>query len=85
MTMATTIADVAAYGFVGLATLATVCGLVSLITGFVRDQPVGLATAGLLVSIVALVLWVLMFFAIMEIKREVQGYRQNRFNQPMMR
>ena len=65
------VADVAVYSFIGLSILAVLFGMVGLISGFVRNQPVGLPTAGLLVGVVALVLWIMMIFVVGALKRDL--------------
>jgi hypothetical protein len=85
LSLITTLADVVAYGFVGLAGLATVFGVVGLISGFVRHQPVGLPVAALVVSLVALVLWIVMFLGIQAFKREIQYQYQRDRSYPVDR
>jgi hypothetical protein len=72
--MLITLSDVVAYGSVTLAGLAVLFGMVGLISGFVRNQPVGLPTTALVVGLVALILWIIMFIGIQGFKREL-NYR----------
>jgi hypothetical protein len=78
-----TVADVAVYSFVGLSVLSVLFGMVGLISGFVRNQPVGLPTSGLLVGIVALILWVMMYLVVGELKRALPSWQQQH-HQPQM-
>ncbi len=80
-----TVADVSVYSFIGLSVLAALFGLVGLISGFARNQPVGLPTAGLLVSIVALILWVVMAVVVGVVKSEMPNYQNNRMPMHMWR
>jgi hypothetical protein len=79
-----TLADLVGYGFLAIAALTTLFALVGLISGFVRGQPVGLPTAALVLSILNLALWIVLFFGVMEIKREIQ-FRRNFLDHPERR
>jgi hypothetical protein len=73
--LAALITDIAAYSLFGLASLAVLFGLVGLVSGFARGQPVGLPTAGLVVGLISVVLWLMMLLAVAAIKRGIPQLR----------